>query len=110
MVEHLVKLGVSPLSIAFPWIQFAFAGYLEVQQVLLLWDRIIGFESLELVPILAAAVFAYRAADLVEAQSVQEVRDILGDPSQLNVVALLQLFLFGGDASLRGTNDAPADG
>lgn len=35
-----------------------------VAQVLLLWDRLLGYDSLELLPILAAAVLVFRA-DLV---------------------------------------------
>ena len=38
----------------------AFAGHLAVGEVLLLWDRIIGFDSLLPVPLLAVAVLAFR--------------------------------------------------
>ena len=38
----------------------AFAGHLEVGEVLLLWDRIIGFDSLLPLPLLAVAVLAFR--------------------------------------------------
>lgn len=36
-VFHLSCLGVSPLRIAFPWIRYAFVGYLEVDQVRGVW-------------------------------------------------------------------------
>eukprot|EP00981_Chlorochromonas_danica_P001270 scaffold268_cov210-Ochromonas_danica.AAC.65 len=39
---HLVSLGVQPIKIAFNWMQLAFVGLLEVEQVLHLWDRVIG--------------------------------------------------------------------
>ena len=48
---HLVKIGVQPLQIAFPWLQLGFVGTLEVDQILLLWDRIIGGYSLLLLRI-----------------------------------------------------------
>ena len=32
----------------FPWLVTAFAGQLECQELLLLWDRIIGFDSLDI--------------------------------------------------------------
>ena len=38
----------------------AFAGHLAVGEVLLLWDRIIGFDSLLPLPLLAVAVIAFR--------------------------------------------------
>ena len=35
------------MRLAAPWIAFAFAGYLPPEQTLLLWDRVLGFDSLE---------------------------------------------------------------
>jgi hypothetical protein len=35
-------------------------------QVLLLWDRILGFDTLELLPVLAAAIFAFRRNALLQ--------------------------------------------
>lgn len=46
---HLLKLHVQPLKIAFPWIVRAFVTVLPSDQVLLLWDRVIGFDSCEYV-------------------------------------------------------------
>lgn len=37
------------LRIAFKWIVRAFSGYLSTDQLLLLWDRILGYDSLEIV-------------------------------------------------------------
>lgn len=37
------------LRIAFKWMVRAFSGYLSTDQLLLLWDRILGYESLEIV-------------------------------------------------------------
>eukprot|EP00826_Nyctotherus_ovalis_P010012 TRINITY_DN12656_c0_g1_i11.p1 TRINITY_DN12656_c0_g1~~TRINITY_DN12656_c0_g1_i11.p1 ORF type:complete len:409 (+),score=127.26 TRINITY_DN12656_c0_g1_i11:119-1345(+) len=31
---HMQQIGVSPLKVAFPWIFYAFSGYLEVEQVM----------------------------------------------------------------------------
>ena len=41
------RLGLQPVRLAAPWIAFAFAGYLPPEQTLLLWDRVLGFDSLE---------------------------------------------------------------
>ena len=60
-------------------------------QLLLLWDRIIGFDSLEPLPLLAAAIFAFRAAALHGATDAGAARAVLlSDASQLRVVPLLQ--------------------
>jgi hypothetical protein len=91
---HLLKLGVHPLQIAFPWIQLAFTGYFEVEQVLLLWDRIIGFDNLNVLPVLAAALFAFRADSLLAAEDAAEVSEIMLEFKRIKIVALLQHFLF----------------
>ena len=33
----------------------------RVRQVLLLWDRILGFDTLEILPVMAASIFHFRA-------------------------------------------------
>jgi hypothetical protein len=48
----------------------AFADKLQPSEVLLLWDRIIGFDTLMLLPVLAASVFAFRRKALFEATTV----------------------------------------
>ena len=60
VAQHLRGLGCPPLQLAVPWILTAFAGHLAVGEVLLLWDRIIGFDSLLPLPLLAVAVLAFR--------------------------------------------------
>ena len=59
----------------------------------MLWDRIIGFDSLELLPVLAAAIFVYRAKWLLQASELAHVQRLLADATGLRVVPLLQLFL-----------------
>eukprot|EP01029_Cantina_marsupialis_P021864 TRINITY_DN5296_c0_g1_i1.p1 TRINITY_DN5296_c0_g1~~TRINITY_DN5296_c0_g1_i1.p1 ORF type:complete len:504 (-),score=97.79 TRINITY_DN5296_c0_g1_i1:132-1643(-) len=101
---HLVQIGVNPLKIAFPWIHFAFAGHLHPEQVLQLWDRILGFDSLLLIPVLAAAIFVYRSPTLKACKSEQEVKDCMDHLCQLNVVCLLQHFLFSDQVSSSSSN------
>lgn len=42
---HLLQLGpdAAPLRVAFPWIVRGFVGYLRIDQVLYLWDRVLGY-------------------------------------------------------------------
>ncbi|XP_051756935.1 TBC1 domain family member 19 isoform X2 [Ctenopharyngodon idella] len=91
---HLREIGAQPLRIAFKWIVRAFSGYLSTDQLLLLWDRILGYGSLELVAVLAAAVFAFRAENLMEVTSLASAEAVLADLSTLKVMPLLQIFLF----------------
>ncbi|KAI2662389.1 TBC1 domain family member 19 [Labeo rohita] len=91
---HLREIGAQPLRIAFKWIVRAFSGYLSTDQLLLLWDRILGYDSLEIVAVLAAAVFAFRAENLMEVTSLASAEAVLADLSTLKVMPLLQIFLF----------------
>ncbi|TNM93791.1 hypothetical protein fugu_001967 [Takifugu bimaculatus] len=76
------------------WIVRAFSGYLSTDQLLLLWDRILGYDSLEIVAVLAAAVFAFRAENLMEVTSSSSAEAVLADLSTLKVMPLIQIFLF----------------
>ena len=87
-------IGISPLALAFPWIVHAFADVLVPEQALLLWDRIVGFDSLiPLVP-MAVSVFHYRKRELLECQTMSEVNLFLHDGfKQVLVVPFLQNFM-----------------
>ncbi|KAG5260751.1 hypothetical protein AALO_G00296060 [Alosa alosa] len=91
---HLREIGAQPLSIAFKWMVRAFSGYLSTDQLLLLWDRVLGFDSLEIVAVLAAAVFAFRAENLMEVTSLASAEAVLADLSTLKVMPLIQIFIF----------------
>jgi hypothetical protein len=60
LVFHLCDIGIPPLKIAFNWIFYGFAGYLEVDQVLAVWDRVLAWDSLLVLPVVAAAIFSFR--------------------------------------------------
>ncbi len=91
---HLVKIGVNPLHIALPWIQLGFVGILEVDQILILWDRLFGYMDTSLLAVLAAAIFIFRSPALMLCTNVTEVNQVMSDGLKLRVLPLLQLFLF----------------
>jgi len=91
---HLERLGVPAVDVAFNWISNAFTGYLEVSELLLLWDRVLGFDDLRLFSVLAAAVLSWRSKDLLVCQSKAEIVECLGDLSHLEVSILLTTFMF----------------
>lgn len=45
---HLRKIDAQPLKIVFKWIVRSFSGYLASCQLLELWDRILAYNSLEI--------------------------------------------------------------
>ena len=90
---HLLRLELYPGRVALGWIASGFASFLPAEQTLILWDRIVGFDSLELLPVLAAAVFIYRAKWLLQASEPAHAQRLLADATGLKVVPLLQLFL-----------------
>ncbi|ETK91631.1 hypothetical protein F441_04987 [Phytophthora nicotianae CJ01A1] len=94
VVFHLRNIGITPLDIAFSWIQSAFSGVLDIDQVLLLWDRVIGYDSLELVAVFAAALFNFRADELECVSTREEVDDLFAELIDIPVVTLLQNYLF----------------
>ncbi|KAI6657960.1 TBC1 domain family member 19 [Oopsacas minuta] len=91
---HLISCGIQPLKFAFRWMTCAFAGYLEAEQVLLLWDRIIGFKSLLLLPIAATAIFEFRSSNLMQVQRSEEAEAVLYNLNHVAIIPLIQQFLF----------------
>ena len=91
---HMNQLGISPLKTAFHWMMFAFCGTLEVDQLFLLFDRILGFESLEILPIMAAGIFVFRANLILNCQNQEEFDELFVDLSQIKVMPIIQHFLF----------------
>lgn len=85
------------MSIALPWLVQAFAGFLSVSEVLLLWDRIVGFDSLNVLPVLASAIFAFRGRALLLAKTAAEVESVMQDLTGIMALPLLQHALFGGE-------------
>jgi hypothetical protein len=77
----LNTLGINPLKTAFHWIYYSFVNVLEVDQVFLIFDRILGFETLEVLPVLAAGIFSFRANLIVACQSQEEFDELFVDLS-----------------------------
>ena len=94
---HLAEIGCPAARLATPWLFGALAGYLSVEQTLLLWDRVIGFDSLVPLALAAAAATALRKPALLAATCEEEARECLEDLSAVKVAPLLQAFVFRDD-------------
>eukprot|EP01031_Cornospumella_fuschlensis_P026974 gene26974-32589_t len=90
---HLVGLGLQPLKVAFPWMQLAFIGLLEIDQLLHLWERVLGFGDPLLLSVAAAGVFVYRAEMLLRCSSEAEAVAVLMEGSRLHIVPILQAMI-----------------
>jgi Rab-GTPase-TBC domain len=93
---HLLSLNIQPLRIAFSWIQLSFVSFFEIDQLLILWDRVIGFTDLALFSLLAVAIFIYRSEVLLNCSKPEKALLILNEGSGLKVIPLLQMMLFSG--------------
>ncbi|KAH3840801.1 TBC1 domain family member 19-like [Dreissena polymorpha] len=91
---YLKSVGCQPLKIAFKWLVRAFSGYLSSDQVLLLWDRILAYNSLEILSVLAVSIFSFRKTNLLKVQSYNAAEAVLADLTTLQVIPLIQLSLF----------------
>jgi len=67
-----------------------------VTEVLLLWDRIVGFDTLDIVATLAAAIFGFRGRALLLAKTFDDVEAVMLDLTGIMALPLLQHTLFGG--------------
>jgi len=94
VMQKLIALEMDPLDIAFPWIHKSFCGYLPVEQLLHLWDRIIGYDSLMILPVAAAAIFKYREPILLRMESKSDVFSVMNELENVNVIAVIQGFIF----------------
>lgn len=95
---HMLRFGVQPLKIAFPWLMFGFSGTLDVCEVLQLWDRVIAYDSLLPIPVLAAAVFVFRSKAILDSSSQDMINEVFEDLTRIRVVPLMQWFLFRDSA------------
>lgn len=71
----------------------AFSGHLPPEQVLQLWDLVLGYDSLEIIAFLAVVILIFRKENLLRVVTLQNVEAVLADISSINVIALLQMAL-----------------
>lgn len=90
---HLREIGVFPVNYAAEWISQLFVGYVSYQQVLLLVDRILGFENLAILPFTALGIFKYMETELMKVTTKDEVDETLY-LNGIKILKALNLALF----------------
>ena len=87
-------LNIEPLSVAYGWMVYGFVGILEPDQVLVLWDRMIGYNDTFILSMMAAAIFIFRRENLLRAHTEKEVENAFADLGMIKAIPVLQYFLF----------------
>ncbi|CAF4853608.1 unnamed protein product [Pieris macdunnoughi] len=90
---HFRNININPIRVVFKWIMRAFSGHLPPDQLLLLWDTILGYDCLEILPLLAVAILSFRKENIFQVNTIQNVDAVLADLSTISVIPLLQLTL-----------------
>ncbi|CAH4036142.1 TBC1 domain family member 19 [Pieris brassicae] len=90
---HFRNININPIRVVFKWIMRAFSGHLPPDQLLLLWDTILGYDCLEILPLLALAILSFRKENIFQVNNIQNVDAVLADLSTISVIPLLQLTL-----------------
>ncbi|XP_050077496.1 TBC1 domain family member 19 [Anopheles maculipalpis] len=91
--SHFRELQIQPIRVVFKWLMRAFSGHLPPEQLLILWDLILGYDSLEILSLLAIIILSFRRESLMQVTSVENIEAILSDLSSVKVLPLIQLTL-----------------
>ena len=95
MWEHVrVKLAVHPAEYVVPWLTTAFSGFLEIDQLLVLWDRVVGYADSRVLVLLAVGIWVLRAKVLLKCGTARDAGAALSDILHVEVVPVMQLTLF----------------
>eukprot|EP00388_Colpodella_angusta_P047174 GDKK01071911.1.p1 GENE.GDKK01071911.1~~GDKK01071911.1.p1 ORF type:complete len:425 (-),score=71.24 GDKK01071911.1:32-1135(-) len=93
--KHVTEnLSISMLRIVLPWISSGFLNVLSPDQIFMLYDRIIGFDSLELLSLLCVAIFAWKKDLLLLCKNENDIRVALVDVGACRPIELIQMLLF----------------
>ncbi|XP_025423044.1 TBC1 domain family member 19-like isoform X2 [Sipha flava] len=71
--SHFMSHNIHPIRVVFKWLMKGFSGYLLPEQLLNLWDMIIAYDSLEVLPLLAVAILSFRKDNLLQVNTLQNV-------------------------------------
>ncbi|XP_050300379.1 TBC1 domain family member 19 [Anthonomus grandis grandis] len=91
--NHFKKCKIHPLRVVIKWIMRAFSGHLPPEQLLTLWDMILAYDSLEIIPLLAVVIVIFRRENLMKVNTLANIEAVLADLSSIAVVPLLQMAL-----------------
>lgn len=85
---------IFPVKIVIPWFQSLFIGVLNVESTFQLIDRIMGYNTMHVMVILALSIFKYYEKGLLEIETMADLDDVLLDLKQVNILEIINFFLF----------------
>lgn len=91
---HLRSMDIYPVDKAGGWMVSIFVGVLGVDQVFMLIDRLVGYNTTLLLPVLALSIFKCYEKQLLAIKTKAEYEDVFTRIKDLNVLATVNLFLF----------------
>ncbi|KAL7044718.1 hypothetical protein ACKWTF_002032 [Chironomus riparius] len=91
--SHFRELQIQPIRVVFKWLMRAFSGHLHPQELLILWDLILGYDSLEILSLLAIIILSFRKESLMQVSTIESIEAVLADLSSIKVLPLVQLAL-----------------
>lgn len=77
----------------FKWLMRAFSGHLQPQELLILWDLILGYDSLEILSLLSIIILSFRKESLMQVSTIESIEAVLAYLSSIKVLPLVQLAL-----------------
>ena len=87
--RYCVKKGVHPLKIALPWMYTCFTQAFHIKEIFYIFDRIIGFDSTEILAILSAALFQYKKHEILECEDANEIKECFEDLSEFEFLDVI---------------------
>lgn len=84
---------INRIRVVFKWLMRAFSGHLQPQELLILWDLILGYDSLEILALLAIIILSFRKESLMQVSTIESIEAVLADLSSIKVLPLVQLAL-----------------
>ncbi|XP_014256555.1 TBC1 domain family member 19 [Cimex lectularius] len=100
---HFKRHQVQPVRLTFKWIMRAFSGHLPPEQVLYLWDMILGYDSMEILPLLAVNILSLRKDNLLSVNTMQNFESVLADLSSIHVMPIIQMCLLNYEKELNNS-------
>ncbi len=92
--KFCVKKGIHPLKIAFKWMFFCFTCNFNIKECFYIFDRIIGYDSTEILAILSAALFQYKKHEILECEDANEIKECFEDLTEFEFLDVIQNFMF----------------
>lgn len=92
-LESVTLIYYFSIRVVFKWLMRAFSGHLQPEQLLVLWDLILAYDSLEILSLLSVIILSFRKESLMQVNTLDNIEAVLADLSSVKVLPLIQLAL-----------------